>query len=300
MRPPGYDAGLMPSLLAAAASTCQNNPLNWVCTEIQTRTGGGSALGVLVQDVLDGIVVFLLVLIVGWVLRRFAVGAVERAADAQVRALTRNVMTILTWVFAALGGLVAGGVDVVFVVTFGGIFSLAIGLAFQDLLRNILAGIFILLEKPFRIGDRVAIGDQEGVVQTIALRTTALRTGDGRLAVLPNLTVFQSVVLNSSAFDQRRYSLSLTVEAGIDPSELMEAARSALNATSAISTDPAPTVLPQTDLDGRRLVVVSYWLDYRVHDPDTVSAALLSSIWSASGEGTGARKAPRGPISPAR
>ena len=165
---------------------------------------------------LDGITVGLLILIAGQVLRRTVVAAVRRQADAQVHALTRNVLTIFTWVFAIAGGLVAGGVDVLWVLTFGGIFSLAIGLAFQDLLRNILAGIFILLEKPFRIGDHVAIGDCEGVVQTIALRTTALRTGDRRLAVMPNLTVFTSVILNSTAYDQRRYSVSLPVEPDTD------------------------------------------------------------------------------------
>ena len=231
-------------------------------------------------------------------MRRVLVAVVQRRADPQVHALTRNVLTIFTWVFAVAGGLVAGGVDVLWVLTFGGIFSLAIGLAFQDLLRNILAGIFILLEKPFRIGDHVAIGDCEGVVQTIALRTTALRTGDGRLAVLPNLTVFSSVILNSTALDQRRYSLSLTVLPGTEPSELMEAARGVLSATTAISADPRPSVQPAIGADGRRLVVVSYWLDYRTHDPDAVSADLLARIWGASG-GAVAGQAESKPEAPA-
>src|ERR1035437_5672950 len=176
---------LAASTAAAAAPSgpqCLKNPLIWACQQIQDHLGSGNALAPLVQDVLDGITVFLIILIAGQLLRRVLVAATERRADPQVHALTRNVMTIFTWAFAAGGGLVAlgaGGVDVRWVLTFGGVFSLAIGLAFQDLLRNILAGIFILLEKPFRIGDHVAIGDCEGVVQTIALQTTALRTGDG-------------------------------------------------------------------------------------------------------------------------
>lgn len=283
----------MPVLLNAAVS-CQDNPFLWACNLVQSHTGGG-ILGPLVQDVLDGIVVFLIVLVAGWVLRRVAITAAERAADEQVRTLTRNVLTVLTWVLAVVAGLVAGGLDPVYIFTFGGIFSLAIGLAFQDLLRNVLAGIFILLEKPFRIGDQVAIGDQEGVVQTIALRTTALRTSDGRLAVLPNLTVFSSVILNSTAFDQRRYSLSLAVEPGAELSELVETARSVLAATPAISADPAPIFHPRVDADGRRMVVVRYWLDYRTHDPDTVSGDLLSRIWDASGgKVTGRAEEPAG------
>jgi small-conductance mechanosensitive channel len=265
-----------------AGPACLNNPLIWVCQQVQEHLGNGNALAPLVQAVLDGIVIFLIVLIAGRVLRRVLVAAAERRADPQVHALTRNLMTIFTWVFAAAGGLVAGGVDVLWVLTFGSIFSLAIGLAFQDLLRNILAGIFILLEKPFRIGDHVAIGDCEGVVQTIALRTTALRTGDGRLAVMPNLTVFTSVILNSTAYAQRRYSITLPVEPGTDLPRLIEAARGALAAAPGVASDPPPSVQPRVEPDGRSVVAASFWIDYRAHDPDAVSGELLSLIWGGS------------------
>ena len=280
-------AGATPASSPASLPACLNNPLLWVCQAVQERVGVGNALAPLVQDVLDGIAVFLLVVIAGQVLRRVVVTAVQRRADPQVHALTRNVLTILTWAFAAAGGLVAGGVDVLWVLTFGGVFSLAIGLAFQDLLRNILAGIFILLEKPFRIGDHVAIGDCEGTVQTIALRTTALRTGDGRLAVMPNLTVFTSVILNSTAFDQRRYSVTLPVEPGTDLPRLMKAADGALAAVPGIASDPPPSVQPRVEPDGRRVVVVSFWVDYRAHDPDKMSGELLSRIWGGSAGSAG-------------
>jgi small-conductance mechanosensitive channel len=271
----------MPVLLNAAVS-CQDNPFLWACNLVQSHTGGG-ILGPLVQDVLDGIVVFLIVLVAGWVLRRVAITAAERAADEQVRTLTRNVLTVLTWVLAVVAGLVAGGLDPVYIFTFGGIFSLAIGLAFQDLLRNVLAGIFILLEKPFRIGDQVAVADQEGTVETISLRTTSLRTGDGRRAVIPNLMVFGSVILNSTAFDQRRYSLSLAVDPGSEPAALVEAARAAIREVASVATAPAPTVQLQVDADGRLRVVITYWLDYRSHDADGVSGELLSRIRAESG-----------------
>ena len=134
----------------------------------------------------------------------------------------------------------------------------------------------------FRSGDHVAIGDCEGVVQTIALRTTALRTGDGRLAVMPNLTVFQSVILNSTAFDQRRYSVTLPVDAATDLPLLVRAAHSALAALGGVAAEPAPTVQPRVEPDGRRVLAVSFWFDYRAHDPEAVSGELLSRIWGAS------------------
>src|SRR5207249_3391817 len=95
--------------------------------------------------------------------------------------------------------------------TFGGLASLAVGLAFQDVLRNILAGIFLLIEQPFRIGDHISVETQSGVVETIQLRTTGLRTEDGRLAIVPNLSCFSNTVVNQSAYPTRRFTVSLRV-----------------------------------------------------------------------------------------
>ena len=108
---------------------------------------------------------------------------------------------------------------------------------------------------------------------------------------MPNLTVFTSVILNSTAFDQRRYSVTLAVDAETDLPLLVRAAHSALAAVAGVASEPAPTVQPRVEPDGRRVVVVSFWFDYRAHDPDAVSGELLSRIWGASpGRSAGATK----------
>jgi small conductance mechanosensitive channel len=191
-------------LLIAAASAsptpvqaCEVNPLEQVCSAVQRATGGDtSVLGPLVQHVLAGLIIFLIVLVAGRICRGLVRSALDHAGgDPQVHTLARNVLTVATWTLALVGGLVAGGLDAAYVFTFGGIFSLAIGLAFQDLLRSVLAGIFILMEKPFRIGDQISVAEQSGRVREIALRTTSLLTADGRVAVIPNMLVFQSAVV---------------------------------------------------------------------------------------------------------
>jgi small-conductance mechanosensitive channel len=108
---------------------------------------------------------------------------------------------------------------------------------------------------------------------------------------MPNLTVFTSVILNSTAFDQRRYSVTLPVEPGTDLPRLTEVARGALAAVPGIASDPPPSVQPRVEPDGRSVVVASFWVDYRAHDPDTVSGELLSRIWGGSaGRDGGAAK----------
>ncbi len=277
---------------SASVQNCPNNLFQFVCSAIQGRVGDRNALGTVAQGIVEGIVLFAVILVAGRVIRGVVVGHLERGGrDPQIRTLVRNGMTVLTWLLAVVGGLVAGGLPATYVFTFGGVFSLAVGLAFQDVFRNVLAGIFILLEKPFRIGDQVAIGDVEGVVRTINLRTTEMRTGDGRLAVLPNLTAFNGVVLNSTAFDQRRYSLSLPLEPHADVARAMRLARDELAATAAVAAEPAPTVRPDVDAAGGRAIVLSYWLDGSADAPEVVRADLLLRLWS-SGASAGPGSAP--------
>ena len=85
-----------------------------------------------------------------------------------------------------------------------GIGSVAIGFAFRDILQNFLAGILILLNQPFRIGDQIIMKDLEGTVEEIQTRATFLKTYDGRRVVVPNSDLFTNTVTVNTAFETRR------------------------------------------------------------------------------------------------
>jgi small-conductance mechanosensitive channel len=156
----------------------------------------------------------------------------------------------------------------------------AIGLAFQDILRNILAGIWLLLERPFRLGDNITVLDQSGIVQTITLRTTTLKTADGRLAVIPNLTAFSNPVVNASTFQLRRFSVEVRLADDADLEAASGGARGTLDEMPAIAGRPSPLVEPV--LDGEKLVLrCSYWIDQTAQNPDTVAADVLRRVWEA-------------------
>ena len=67
-----------------------------------------------------------------------------------------------------------------------GITSVAVGFAFKDILENFFAGILLLWQKPFRIGDEIRTNGFEGTVQDIDIRSTRMKTVDGELVVVPN------------------------------------------------------------------------------------------------------------------
>lgn len=92
------------------------------------------------------------------------------------------------------------GVPLSAVVTFVGVVGLAISLALQDILKNFCAGLYLLFERPFRLGDVVVVKDQRGVVETIGIRTTTLRTDENVKVLIPNSTMFVEVVLNRTDF----------------------------------------------------------------------------------------------------
>ncbi len=108
----------------------------------------------MLSRLLGALVVLVGVVLAGRVVRWLVNRALARtSADRQVRNLIHNLISVGTIVLAILGGLSALGLSVSVLVTSFGLTGLAVGLALQDLLRNVLAGIFLLVEQPFRIGD---------------------------------------------------------------------------------------------------------------------------------------------------
>jgi small conductance mechanosensitive channel len=272
-------------MTAPLAADCSGSIYGGVCRLIQARDFPGSeATAIAVQNLLQGVTIFVVVLLVGRFSRRFAVRALDRTGtDAQLRTLVNNVFLIVTLTVAALAGLTAGGLSINVLLTFGGLASLALGLAFQDLLRNVLAGIFLLIERPFRIGDWIIVGDHAGSVQTIQLRTTALRTADGRLAILPNLEAFSGTVINATAFDVRRHSVAVRLAPGAELRQAIDGIRAVLDGSAEVATSPAPAVLPRMDSDGGITLVCRYWVEYRTHEPDALAGVLVERIHDALG-----------------
>jgi small conductance mechanosensitive channel len=249
-----------------------------VCRAIDDHDPTGIA-GVVVERLIEAVAVFVAIYVIGRVVRRVSDSALRRTgADRQVHALIHNVITVVTYSAALLSALSVALVNVGVVLTAAGVGTIALGLAFQDVLRNILAGIWLLLERPFRLGDNITVADQTGIVQNITLRTTTLRTGDGQLAILPNLTAFSNPVVNASTYDLRQFTVSMRVPDSADLEAAIKGSRAVLTDTADIAASPPPAVQPQ--LDGEfRVLHCKYWLDQNAHDPDKVAAGIAERLW---------------------
>ena len=129
-----------------------------------------------------------------------------------------------------------------------GIGGLAVALAFKDTLANFFAGLYVLADRPIRVGDLVKIeGGPEGYVESIGWRSTRIRTLSNNIAILPNSKVSESMITNYFLPD-RRTALLLPVAASYqsDPRKveavLLEEALRASGEVEGLLADPAPFV----------------------------------------------------------
>src|SRR5437879_1809629 len=139
------------------------------------------------------------------------------------------------------------------------IVGLVVGLSLQDILKNFFAGVWVLVERPFRIGDTIDVTGFQGTVEEISFRTTQLRTADGREVIVPNGTFMTSPVVNLTRFPTRRLAawLALPEDKGALSADDV---RTALAKVDGISPEPAPQVeLRSIDGDGKAQYLVTFW-----------------------------------------
>jgi small-conductance mechanosensitive channel len=117
-------------------------------------------------------------------------------ADASLRLLIGRLVYLAVLALGIVTILDAFGVPLSALVTIVGVIGLGISLALQDILKNFFAGTYLLFERPFRIGDEISVKDHRGIVETVGIRTTTLRTADNVQVLIPNAMVFSDVVLN--------------------------------------------------------------------------------------------------------
>src|SRR5918995_5764059 len=121
-------------------------------------------------------------------------------APESAKRIAENVVTLGVYGVAATLLLTFWGVTWTTLLTAVGLSTLVVALGLQGVLQSFVAGIFILFERPFNIGDHVSfsVHDVEGTVEEISLRTTVIRAVEGRRVVVPNSFVLTQAVVNYS------------------------------------------------------------------------------------------------------
>jgi len=177
-------------------------------------------LGIICRAVILLVAGILAIRIVGRVLKAsLEKTRLEKAAHSLITSLANAAMYIL------LGLMVASslGIDVTSIVALASVLTLALSLALQNMVSNIIGGFTILYTHPFHSGDYVEIAGQGGTVKEINMTYTMLATPDNKLISIPNSAVVAAQIVNYSAAETRRVEVLASASYEVPTQKVIDA-----------------------------------------------------------------------------
>jgi len=188
---------------------------------------------------------FLLVL--GIVLATFVARSVGRLVETRTtrhhQVMIRRVFFYLVFLLFAVAALREAGFSLEVVLGAAGILTVAIGFASQTSASNIISGLFLVMEKPFEIGDTIEVDATIGEVVAIDLLSVKLRTADNLYVRIPNETLIKTRVINRSRFPIRRIDLVLGIAYAEDVEKVRDLLLELAQQNTVCLEEPKPFVL---------------------------------------------------------
>ncbi len=174
---------------------------------------------------------------------------------------------VTVFILATLMAISSMGIEITPLIATMGVGGIAVALAAQELLSNVFGAISILSDRPYKVGDRIAMTDGLiGDVVEIGLRSTRVKTLDGRITVIPNADISKSMVINYSQPDQKlRYNIKVGISYSADVEKASRILLEIAGTTKGVLKEPAPSVYI-TDLGNFSVnLLMQVWLeDYKL------------------------------------
>lgn len=179
----------------------------------------------------------------------------EKAAHSLILSVLRTALYIV------LALTIAGklGVDVTSIVALASVLTLALSLALQNILANVIGGFTILSTQPFHSGDFVEIAGQSGTVREINMSYTKLATGDNKMISIPNSAVVAAQIVNYSVTGTRRIEIAVSASYDAPTQKVIDALVLAGTHDNAL-LDPAPFAAVSSYGDSAINYVLRIWV----------------------------------------
>ena len=219
----------------------------------------------------------ILFLLVGFFLARRARVAVGRAKkiEVQQRMLFEKVTYYGIVILAFAAALDTLGFDLKVLLGAAGVLTVAIGFAAQTSASNLISGIFLMIERPFVVGNTISVGDIRGEVIMIDLLSTKIRTFTNLMVRIPNETLVKSNIVNFSFFPIRR----LDLEVGVHYSSNLDLVESTIRST--LSGHPLALRNPLPEVSMKGFGASSIDFEIKVWTQTESSVAVKSEIYRA-------------------
>lgn len=234
----------------------------------ETSEGVGDFFGDIMSNIpywIAGILVFALTFILANLLKKFVINRIINKAKYEVH---REVI-ILTgravyFAVVLLGTAIAFKIVDFDLLGFLGWIGLGLAFALRDVLANIIAGVTILTQKRFIIGDIVKVENVFGKVTDIDVRVSIVKAYDGTNHIIPNATMFNAVVQNLTANESRRLEFQVSVHYATPLDKAIPIAVTAVKKHKSVLKDPEVQVLASNFGESAIVLTVRYWIE--AHD----------------------------------
>jgi small-conductance mechanosensitive channel len=163
------------------------------------------------------------------------------------RGLPYAISTVLHYLILIIGFFVAAaalGFDMTKFTILAGAFGVGLGFGLQNIVNNFVSGLILLFERPVQVGDTIQLGDATGVVKSIGIRASVIRTAAGADLIVPNGSLISERVTNWTFSDRKRgFEIPVGVDYDTDPKRVLELLKGVAEGHPLVSTNPAPLPL---------------------------------------------------------
>ena len=209
------------------------------------------------------LVIILAVIITAIILSRIIAFYLRRALKEKIKQDTREIIIkIITYGFvsaAVLYGLVALNINLSGLMVAGGVAGVILGFASQGIIGNLISGIFLIIERPIRIGDEVNIDNYAGFVEDIRIISTTIRTYDGLYVRIPNQNIFTSSIINYVNHLVRRFEYTVGIRYSDDADKAISIVKEVIEKHPFALKNPKPQVFVDNFGDNAVNILVRIW-----------------------------------------
>lgn len=241
-------------------------------------------LTLLPKAILGMVILIISIYLAGLISKAVRKSLEKRGTDHEVKLVITNITRwslIVLGVFAALQQM---GFDLSAFLVSLGVVGFTIGFALQDISKNLVAGMLLLLQQPFDIGNVIEIDGYTGTVLHVDLRATEIKTLDGKIVLIPNADVYSHPITNFSREEHRRLDLNIGVACDTDLELARTAALEAIANIEGLLPDPAPQLAFHNFGDSSIDCTLYFWINTQESGILTAKDAAVVKINAAFSE----------------
>lgn len=230
-------------------------------------TLSNEALWPLVLSGAVNVLIAVALLCIGWMLSRWAHRLTRdglhrvKYIDPTLKPLTASIVRYTIIVVTVIVVLQQFGVQTTSLIALLGAAGIAIGLAVQSTLTNLTSGAMLLTLRPFRVNEKIVVGNLKGIVREVGLFRTVVITDDGVFVSVPNGTIFSATIYNNTREKQRRVAFNFDIDQSANVEEAMAAILTTLSADARVLRTPEPLVQVVSLANGITTLCVQAWVN---------------------------------------